>query len=121
VQADATLIELEQPVTLTFALKYLNTFIKATPLSPIVILSLEEVGAQRLVEDQHMPRVQPSLGAHGLPGLCRVHSVHCLAFKEGLGCRLFSKALLTTKRRPVGSSTASRASLPSSPQAPIGP
>lgn len=33
-------IELENPVTLTFALKYLNNFAKATPLSPTVRLCM---------------------------------------------------------------------------------
>ena len=37
---DATVIELEEPVSLTFALRYLNLFTKATPLSPTVTLSM---------------------------------------------------------------------------------
>ena len=37
---DATIIEIEEPVSLTFALRYLNLFTKATPLSPTVTLSM---------------------------------------------------------------------------------
>jgi len=37
-------IDLVEPVTLTFALRYLNSFSKATPLSPTVILSMSKVG-----------------------------------------------------------------------------
>ncbi|XP_055356068.1 proliferating cell nuclear antigen-like [Paramacrobiotus metropolitanus] len=37
---DEISIELENPVTLTFALKYLNNFAKATPLSPTVRLCM---------------------------------------------------------------------------------
>jgi len=39
---DQTVIELTEPVTLTFALRYLNSFCKATPLSPQVTLSLSK-------------------------------------------------------------------------------
>ena len=34
------IIELKEPVSLTFALRYLNNFAKATPLSPSVQLSI---------------------------------------------------------------------------------
>ena len=37
---EATIIELEEPVSLTFALRYLNLFTKATPLSSTVTLSI---------------------------------------------------------------------------------
>lgn len=37
---DSVLIDLNEPVTLTFALRYLNSFAKATPLSPMVTLSM---------------------------------------------------------------------------------
>ncbi|EKX38596.1 proliferating cell nuclear antigen [Guillardia theta CCMP2712] len=37
---EATIIELEEPVSLTFALRYLNLFTKATPLSSTVTLSM---------------------------------------------------------------------------------
>ena len=37
------MIDLVEPVTLTFALRYLNSFSKATPLSPTVILSMNKV------------------------------------------------------------------------------
>jgi len=37
---EATIIELEEPVSLTFALRYLNLFTKATPLSTSVTLSM---------------------------------------------------------------------------------
>ena len=37
------MIDLVEPVTLTFALRYLNSFSKATPLSPTVILSMSKV------------------------------------------------------------------------------
>lgn len=37
---DQTIIDLKEPVSLTFALRYLNHFAKATPLSPYVTLSL---------------------------------------------------------------------------------
>ena len=37
---DQTVIELTEPVTLTFALRYLNFFTKATPLSESVSLHL---------------------------------------------------------------------------------
>lgn len=36
VQEEATVIDLNEPVTLTFALRYLNSFAKATPLSTTV-------------------------------------------------------------------------------------
>uniref|UniRef100_A0A061R8G7 DNA sliding clamp PCNA n=1 Tax=Tetraselmis sp. GSL018 TaxID=582737 RepID=A0A061R8G7_9CHLO len=39
---DATVIELQDPVNLTFALRYLNSFAKATPLSPTVTLSMSK-------------------------------------------------------------------------------
>lgn len=35
-QEDATVIDLQEPVSLSFALKYINSFAKATPLSPQV-------------------------------------------------------------------------------------
>jgi len=39
-EEDQVTIEMEEPVELTFALRYLNFFTKATPLGPRVILSL---------------------------------------------------------------------------------
>lgn len=42
-QEDATVIDLQEPVCLTFALRYLNSFAKATPLSNSVILSMSKV------------------------------------------------------------------------------
>ena len=36
----ATVIEMNEPVSLTFALRYLNSFTKATPLSSTVTVSL---------------------------------------------------------------------------------
>lgn len=36
----ATIIELNEPVSLTFALRYMNSFTKATPLSETVTISL---------------------------------------------------------------------------------
>jgi hypothetical protein len=33
---------LQEPVTLTFALRYLNSFTKATPLSPMVQLQMSK-------------------------------------------------------------------------------
>lgn len=41
-EEDQTSIELQEPVALTFALRYLNSFAKATPLSPTVVLSLSK-------------------------------------------------------------------------------
>ena len=35
-EEEAVTIEMQEPVTLTFACKYLNNFAKATPLSPVV-------------------------------------------------------------------------------------
>ncbi|MQL95832.1 hypothetical protein Taro_028503 [Colocasia esculenta] len=37
---EATIIEMHQPVSLTFALRYMNSFTKATPLSSTVTISL---------------------------------------------------------------------------------
>jgi hypothetical protein len=37
---EATIIEMEEPVTLTFALRYMNSFTKATPLANQVTISL---------------------------------------------------------------------------------
>ncbi|XP_058202509.1 proliferating cell nuclear antigen isoform X2 [Rhododendron vialii] len=37
---EATIIEMNEPVSLTFALRYMNSFTKATPLSSTVTLSL---------------------------------------------------------------------------------
>ncbi|KAK9845702.1 hypothetical protein WJX81_000064 [Elliptochloris bilobata] len=39
---DNTLIDMQEPVALTFALRYLNSFAKATPLSPTVTLSMSK-------------------------------------------------------------------------------
>ena len=39
-EEEAVTINIDEPVTLTFALRYLNFFTKATPLSPTVSLSL---------------------------------------------------------------------------------
>lgn len=39
---DQTVIDLHDPVTLTFALRYLNSFAKATPLSGQVTLSMSK-------------------------------------------------------------------------------
>jgi len=38
--AKKTIIEMTEPVSLTFALRYMNSFTKATPLSSIVTISL---------------------------------------------------------------------------------
>jgi len=37
---EATLIEMQEPVSLTFALRYMNSFTKASPLSNIVTISM---------------------------------------------------------------------------------
>jgi proliferating cell nuclear antigen len=37
---EATIIEMKEPVTLTFALRYMNSFTKATPLANQVTISL---------------------------------------------------------------------------------
>ena len=39
-EEEAVVIEMQEAVTLTFALRYLNFFAKATPLSPQVSLSM---------------------------------------------------------------------------------
>jgi Proliferating cell nuclear antigen, C-terminal domain len=39
-EEEAVSIEMQEPVVLTFALRYLNFFTKATPLSPQVSLSM---------------------------------------------------------------------------------
>ena len=36
-EEDAVVVDMQEPVTLTFACKYLNMFTKATPLSPQVL------------------------------------------------------------------------------------
>jgi proliferating cell nuclear antigen len=36
------MVEMQEPVTLTFALRYLNSFTKATPLSSTVTLSMSK-------------------------------------------------------------------------------
>jgi proliferating cell nuclear antigen len=41
-QEERTLIDLNEPVSLTFALRYLNSFTKATTLSPVVALKLSK-------------------------------------------------------------------------------
>ncbi len=41
-QEEQTVIDLNEPVQLTFALRYLNSFSKATPLSTSVILSMSK-------------------------------------------------------------------------------
>ena len=41
-ESEAVVVELNQAVTLTFALRYLNLFTKATPLSPSVTLSFSK-------------------------------------------------------------------------------
>jgi proliferating cell nuclear antigen len=37
---EATIVEMNEPVSLTFALRYMNSFTKATPLSSTVTISL---------------------------------------------------------------------------------
>ena len=105
-------------MTLCFGLKFLNSFIKATPLSPTVILRMTEVGAQRL---RQRPTHASRLALPGQP-MARPACVGLTlcVLPLTLGCRLFSKALLTTRQQPIGNSAASRASLASSPQAPSG-
>ena len=39
-EEDAVVIEMQEPVSLTFACRYLNSFTKATPLSSQVSLSM---------------------------------------------------------------------------------
>jgi proliferating cell nuclear antigen len=49
-----TIIDLQEPVTLTFALRYLNSFTKATPLAPMVQLQMSKelpVVVQYLIAD----------------------------------------------------------------------
>jgi len=49
-----TVIDLQEPVTLTFALRYLNSFTKATPLAPMVQLQMSKelpVVVQYLIAD----------------------------------------------------------------------
>lgn len=41
-QEEEVVIELQEPVTLTFALRYMNSFAKATPLSSHVTLSMSK-------------------------------------------------------------------------------
>jgi proliferating cell nuclear antigen len=41
-EEEQTTIELQEPVSLTFALRYLNSFAKATPLASTVSLSLSK-------------------------------------------------------------------------------
>lgn len=51
---EQTVIELQEPVTLTFALRYLNSFTKATPLAPTVQLQMSKelpVVVQYLIAD----------------------------------------------------------------------
>jgi|TARA_B110000977_G_C10893377_1_gene422320 proliferating cell nuclear antigen len=51
---EQTIIELQEPVTLTFALRYLNSFTKATPLAPTVQLQMSKelpVVVQYLIAD----------------------------------------------------------------------
>jgi len=40
--SEEVVIELKEPVTLTFALRYLNSFSKATPLSSVVTLRMSK-------------------------------------------------------------------------------
>ena len=42
-EEDQVVIEMSEPVQLTFAVKYLNMFTKATPLSPSVSLSMYKI------------------------------------------------------------------------------
>merc|ERR1712127_198224 len=41
-EEESTVIDLQEPVTLTFALRYLNSFTKATPLASTVTLSMSK-------------------------------------------------------------------------------
>lgn len=41
-EEEQTTVELQEPVSLTFALRYLNSFAKATPLATSVALSLSK-------------------------------------------------------------------------------
>lgn len=50
-EEEAVTIEMQEPVVLTFALRYLNFFTKATPLSPQVSLSMSaDVPLGKIVE-----------------------------------------------------------------------
>jgi len=51
---EQTIIDIQEPVTLTFALRYLNSFTKATPLAPMVQLQMSKelpVVVQYLIAD----------------------------------------------------------------------
>lgn len=41
-EEESTVIDLQEPVTLNFALRYLNSFTKATPLAQTVTLSMSK-------------------------------------------------------------------------------
>jgi len=42
-EEEAVTIEMQEPVSLTFACRYLNHFTKATPLSPVVSFFCQQV------------------------------------------------------------------------------
>lgn len=67
------MIDLVEPVTLTFALRYLVSFSKATPLSPNVTLMLNKA---RPDSPGHLTRLwHPSIqAADGLP--CSLHAFY---------------------------------------------
>ena len=52
------MIDLQEPVSLTFALRYLNSFCKATPLSSTVILSLSKVATEHCAWITHEPHTR---------------------------------------------------------------
>ena len=90
------MIDLVEPVSLTFPLRYLIFFTKVTPLSPTVTLSMHKVGAQRL----HQRPTHASLAAFPEPPwLPRPVSGSLSALPLILGCTVFSIILLKISRQ----------------------
>ena len=52
------MIEMQEPVALTFALRYLNSFAKATPLSPMVRARRALIGGHAFTPGSVWPAVR---------------------------------------------------------------
>ena len=67
-KGEQTVIELQEPVTLTFALRYLNSFTKATPLSSMVQLQMsKELPVRSCMPGTRNPLYPEALGSPRKP------------------------------------------------------
>lgn len=77
---ESTEVDITEPVSLTFALRYLNSFAKATPLAPHVVLKLSK--DLPIVVEYHIPGEGGGRRAGQVRGSCRGERA---AAGQGLG------------------------------------